>query len=482
MNRRRVLALTGRLLLVEALFLLAPLGLAVVDGEQRVWAAYLAAAAITTACAMLFIFVGRHTRNDDLHRKDAFGTVALTWLCLGVFGGLPFVLDGSIPDPAGALFEAFSGFTTTGATVVADVGALNRATNLWRCLMHWLGGMGVVVLFVAVFPQVGIGAKQLFRTEVPGPSSEGLKPRIKQTALTLWWLYAALTALCVLALWALDMPLYDAVVHAFSTLGTGGFSNRSASIGHYQSAGVDWVTSLFMLLAGLNFGLYYGAVRGRWRELLSNSELRFYLLANAVLVAVVSATIWTRHDGLLDTLRYSVFQVLAVTTTTGFMTEDFDTYSDLARLMLFFAMFMGGCAGSTAGGLKAIRVLLLLRLAGREILSAVQPQAVRALRLGDHVVPEAVLSGVLVFTSTYLLLFSAGAVTMVALGQDLVTGASATIACLSSIGPGLAGVGPAQNFGDIPAVGKLVLSFCMLAGRLELFALFAVFSPACWRR
>ena len=482
MNRRLVLRVSGSLLFVVAFFLLLPAAIGLLDDDRRAIVAYASSAAAAALFGALLRMFGGDVRDVDLHRKDAFGVVALIWILLGFFGALPLMIDGAIDDPYGAIFEAVSGFTTTGATVVADVDGLSRATNFWRCLMHWIGGMGIVVLFVAIFPQIGVGAKQLFKTEVPGPTSEGLRPRIKQTATTLWWVYSGLTAVCAGLLWWLGMSWYDAVAHAFSTLGTGGFSTKTASIGHYDSEAIEWTIAIFMLIAGTNFGLYYGAARGKWRALFRNTELRFYLLANLIIVMIVAVAIVSRHDSLHGAVRAAAFQTLAVTTTTGFMTEDFDAYPDVARFLLFGAMFMGGCAGSTAGGIKAVRILVLIRVVFAEIRTAVRPNVVQTIRLAATVVPPQVVSAVLVFVVAYLALFVTVSWFMVLLGLDLLTGMSATIACLSSIGPGLAGVGPSQNFAHVPGVGKLALSFCMIAGRLEIFALFAVFSPECWRR
>lgn len=480
MNLRTVAALTGLLVALVAVMMLAPLGLAIYDGEARSTLAYGVGAAVTAVVAVVLRRLGSRA-GADIHRKDALGVVALTWLCLGVFGGLPFVVEGSIHSPSGAIFEAVSGFTTTGATVVGDVDGLSRATNLWRCQMHWFGGMGIVVLFVAVFPQLGVGAKHLFRSEVPGPITEGLRPRIKQTALALWWIYGGLTLLAVVLLLLAGLPVYDAIVHAMSTLGTGGFSSRGASIGAYDNAAVEWIIIVFMLVAGLNFGLYYGLLRGRWRDFYKNYELRFYLAVNVVVIAVVAVSIMPTHTT-VEGIRDATFQTLAVTTTTGFMTEDFDTYPDVARYLLFLCMFMGGSAGSTAGGIKASRVYVLLKVARRELSALLNPNVVTSVRLGNATIPTQVTWGIVVFVTTYLLIFGATSLVLVAQGLDLLTAMSATVACLSSVGPGLADVGPAQNFGFVPGSGKLLLSFCMIAGRLEIFALFAVFSPECWRR
>lgn len=481
MNGRAVAWYSASLIALLALLLLLPVGLALHDAQPRSAWAYFGATAVAACLAGILRYVGR-AAPATLHRKDALGIVSATWVAIGVLGALPFLLEGALRDPFDALFESVSGFTTTGATVMPDLEALSRATNLWRCLMHWVGGMGIVVLFVAIFPQLGVGAKQLFRNEVPGPITEGLRPRIKQTALALWWIYAGLTALCAALLVAVGMPVYDAVCHAFSTLGTGGFSTRNASVGAYDNPALQWIISAFMFVAGLNFALFYGLLRGQFRELLRNYELRFYLLANLLVVAVVYAGIRARHSDALAALRHATFQVLSVTSTTGFMTEDFDKYPDMARFLLFSCMFMGGCAGSTAGGIKASRVFAVLLVSVRELRAVVQPQAVIAVRMGGQVLPNAIVQGILVFVVTYFGIFFVASTAMVALGLDLLSAMSAVVACLSSVGPGLGQVGPTQNFGFLPDAGKLLLSVCMIAGRLEIFALLAMFHPETWRR
>ncbi len=481
MNLRAVAWYSSSLLLLVAAMMMAPAILAAAEGQARSMQAYLGSAMLTTLTAVILRRLGR-AKPSVLHRKDALGVVSFVWLLLGVFGALPFLLEGSIPNVAGAVFEAVSGFTTTGATVVADVDGLSRATNLWRCEMHWVGGMGIVVLFVAVFPQLGVGAKHLFKAEVAGPITEGLRPRIKQTALSLWWIYAAMTLVATGCLILAGMSTYDAVCHAFSTLGTGGFSTRSASIGAYHSPAIDWIIIVFMLLSGLNFALYYGVLRGEVRGLFNNYEVRFYVLVNVLVVAVIFVGILPRHGDALVALRHSAFQTLAVTTTTGFMTEDYETYPQLARFLLFACMFMGGCAGSTAGGLKASRIYALLRLATRELRLVMQPQEVVAVRLGRTAIPPGIERTILVYGAAYFLLFFAASTVMVGLGLDIMSAMSAVVSCLSSVGPGFEQVGPMQNYGFVPAGGKLLLAFCMIAGRLEIFALFAVFSPECWRR
>ncbi len=481
MNLHAVARLSAPLLGLVAVTLLAPTLLALYDGEPLSAFAY---SVSMLACALVAWLLRRLGRNadDQLHRKDAIGVVVLIWIAMGIFGGMPFVIEGSIPQPAAAIFEAVSGFTTSGGSVVPDVEKLTRATNLWRCEMHFIGGMGIVVLFVAVFPQLGVGAKQLFRVEVPGPQAEGLRPRIKQTALALWWIYGGITLLCALLYIAGGMPVFDAICHAMSTLGTGGFSTKVASIGHYQSAYIDWVTIIFMFIAGSNFGLYYMALRGRWRDLWDNPELRFFFAVNLLVSVIIAWSIWDRHPSVGESMRFASFQVLVITSTSGYMTEDFDTYPDLARYLLFLCMFMGGCAGSTAGGLKAVRVLLLLKIIGREIRAATSPNVVATIKLGRVAIPPQIVSGVLVFFAAYMAIFMVASTILVALGLDLISAMTGTVACLSSVGPGLGTVGPTQNFASVPPLGQLVLSGCMIAGRLEIFVLLSVFSRELWRR
>ena len=482
MNPRAVAKMAAPLLALVAATMLAPIGVALWSRSIDSVLAYLFSAVACGAVALLLRRVGQ-SETDEIHRKDAIGVVVLIWTVMSIFGGLPFLLEGALLDPAAALFEAVSGFTTTGATVAADVEQFSMATNLWRCEMHWIGGMGIVVLFVAVFPQLGVGAKQLFRNEVPGPTSEGLRPRIKQTAEALWWIYAGLTALCAGLMIAAGMPVFDAICHAMSTLGTGGYSPRAASIGAYQSPLIDWITSAFMLIAGLNFGLYYAVALGRWRALWDNPETRFYLALNALVILVVTGSILSAHQGqIVESLRYATFQTLAVTTTTGFMTEDFDAYPDVARYLLFLCMFVGGCAGSTAGGIKAVRVVLLFKVAAREFRALAAPNVVATIKLGKTSIPPGVISGVLVFLATYLLIFAGTSLLLVALDMELMSAMSATVACLSSVGPGLDAVGPTMNFGGVHWLGKLALCGCMVAGRLELFVLLSIFSRELWRR
>lgn len=481
MNLRVVARMTSGLLALVALFMLVPLAIALWDWSLRSVFAYSLSLTVTSLTCAILRWLGRGAPTT-LHRKDALGAVALTWIFVGLLGALPMLLDGSIRRVSSAVFEAVSGFTTTGATVVGDIDGLTRATNMWRCLSHWLGGMGIVVLFVAVFPELGVGAKHLFRAEVPGPITEGLRPKIKQTALALWWIYASLTALLTTLLMALGMDWFDAVCHAFSTLGTGGFSTRSASVGAFKNPAIEWVLTGFMLLSGLNFGLFYAAVRGRAEELFRNYELRFFLAVNLIVTCLVALSIAGRHGSFLEDIRYAAFQTAAVTSTAGFMTEDYETYPNAARFALFACMFMGGCAGSTAGGLKVSRVFALFKLLQRELRLVAQPSAVVRIRLGGSAVPAKVLESITIYVTSYMVVFIAASFIMVLSGLDILSAMSSVASCLSSIGPGLEKVGPTQNFEFINDSGKWVLIFCMIAGRLEILPLLSLFTREAWRR
>jgi trk system potassium uptake protein TrkH len=481
MTPRTVAKLSAPLLAIVAATLLAPLGLAVVDAQPRSIFAYGTSA---ISCMLVALLLGRIGRGQaqDLHRKDAIGVVVVIWTAMSIFGALPFMLEGALLEPTAAIFEAVSGFTTTGASVVANVEELSRASNFWRCEMHFLGGMGIVVLFVAVFPQLGVGAKQLFRNETSGVANEGLTPRIKQTAVLLWWIYAVLTVVCGTAFFLAGMPVFDAICHAMSTLGSGGFSTKAASIGHYQSPTIDWITTVFMLIAGLNFGLYCVVVRGRWRALLEDPETRAWIGFNLVVALLIAWTIWPRHPSVEESLRFASFHIISLTSTTGYMIEDYDTYPNAARYLLFLGMFVGGCAGSTAGGIKMVRIVLMVKVIAREVRSLTVPNAVETVKLGKQSIPPHVISGVLVFFATYMLIFALTSLLLVALDLELVAAMTATIACLSCAGPGLDAVGPAQNFSVVPPLGKLALSGCMIAGRLEIFVLLSIFSKELWRR
>ncbi|MFW6205613.1 MAG: TrkH family potassium uptake protein [Gemmatimonadota bacterium] len=427
----------------------------------------------------------------DLTVREGYAVVAFAWLTIGVMGAVPFLLAGVVDSPVDALFESISGFTTTGATVFGDIEALPHGILLWRSLTQWLGGMGIIVLGIAILPYLGVGGMQLFRAEVPGPTPERLQPRIAQTAKLLWYVYAGLTAAQVPLYLAGGLPVFEAVTHAFSTLSTGGFSPRSASIGAYDSAFVQYVTILFMFVAGINFALHYRAVASRGRVYLRDAELRFYAaLALSAAVFVAGLLLVSGHGsgagatgaaGVEETVRGALFQVVSIGTTTGFVTRDYELWPLAAQLVLLGLMFVGGMSGSTGGGVKTVRVHVLVRHVVAELKRSMHPRAVVVTRVGSRVVGESVLLNVLGFLLLFLTLYAAGVLALALLGHDLATAVGASAAAIGNIGPGLGAVGPVDHYGWMGPGSHLVLMVLMVAGRLELFTILLLFHPDLWR-
>ena len=493
LSPHRISRQIGTLLLILAAFMASGILIGLIFQDFKSVLAFATAVTITALSGLAFFQFGRRA-DSGLSRRDAIVVVSLSWIFIGVFGGLPYLFDGTFTRFEDAYFETISGFSTTGATVLVEIeGGLSKAGHFWRTLTHWLGGMGIIVLFVAVFPHLGVGGKFLFKSEVPGPIVEGLKPKIKETSKALWFIYSALTLVNFLLLWLISgMDWFDAICHAFATLATGGFSTKNSSIGYWQATpSVDVITTIFMFLAGINFALYYLAmIQGGLKRAVRDRELWLYsgltiaaiILATAFLVAGSSPLDEHDYSNPITALRYASFQVIAVVTTTGFGTANFDTWAPFLKLMLFFLMFMGGSAGSTAGGLKVFRVLVLIKACKNEIYRAFRPESVRALRVGDSVIRPEIVHTIVVFFAIFVLIFVATTLFIAAFGYDMVTSASATIACLASIGPGLAKVNAVSNYEFFEAPIKVVLSLCMILGRLELFTALVLLVPSFWRR
>jgi trk system potassium uptake protein TrkH len=471
--------------LLCGLFCLPSLGVAIFEGLERSMVAYgiTVVLALSLAGLVRLLFPNDQSQKQaPVRRQEAIVTVALVWLSLGALGGLPLYLEGAVGSKSGAFFEAISGFTTTGATVIAHVVNLSDATQLWRVVMHWLGGMGVVVLFVAIFPQLGIGAKFLFRSETASTSADGLKPQIKQTALRLWMVYLVLTALLAVLLSISGLSVFDSICHALSVLSTGGFSTRSASIGAFNNTAAEWWIILFMIAGASNFGLFYALAQGRVRALWMNTELRVFIFLNLAVSLCITALRFDGFESLGTILRGSVFQTVAVSSTTGLMTEDFDRYPEVAKLLLFSLMLVGGCTGSTAGGLKVLRLLIGFKSVMREIASVVYPREVRSLKVGHSLVTEDAFRVASVLVFAFASVVFASSFVLVFNGLPVFTALSASVSALSSVGPAFGELGPTQHFGDLHAASKFALSFVMVAGRLEILILLAIFSSRLWRR
>ena len=436
------------------------------------------------ALSAFLFFLGRHAKASDLGPREAFAVVTLSWILCSGIGGLPFYFHGTVPTYTDAFFEAMSGFTTTGASVLTNIEANPRGILFWRSLTHWLGGMGIIVLSLAILPFLGVGGMQLFKAEVPGPVPEKLSPRIQRTALLLWGVYVILSVAETILLMTAGMTLFDALTHTFGTMATGGFSPKNASVGFYRSPCVDWIITVFMFLAGANFTLHYFALRGKLSVFWKDEEFRFYtwvtLLGTATVMLVLLAV--GSYASIGDALRFSAFQVVSILTTTGFVTADFERWPTYAQLLLLVFMFVGGCAGSTGGGIKNIRVLLLAKQMKTEIQRLLHPRAVLLPRVGGKIVESEAINSVAVFFIVYMALFVGASLVMAGMGLDIVSAISSVAATLGNIGPGLGIVGPMDNYAAIPQAGKWVLSFCMLLGRLELFTVLMLFVPGTWRK
>lgn len=488
LNIRPLLRFFGRLLLVLGAAELVPTVVCVVYLEGAAAFAFIGTALLTACCGFACILLGRSGGESgvgtELYRREGILIVVGGWVMASVFGALPYILTGTVASPVDALFESASGFTTTGASILTEIEAAGRGVLFWRSFTQWLGGMGIIVLFVALLPELGAGARFLYKLEVPGPTAETLHPRVHDTAGVLWKLYLLLTAAQTAFLMMAGMDLYDALTHTFSTLSTGGFSPRNASAAAYSPL-VHVIIIVFMILAGANFSLYYGLrKRGGWRNLFRDREFRFYLGIIAVVsVAIAFNLYWTAEylspwRAFLD----STFQVVSIVTTTGFATADFDLWPNWSRILLVGLMFVGGCAGSTAGGMKIMRLVIGLKSAAREVKLMFSPSSVVAVFIGNKAVPEAVVRSVVGFIILYFLSFGLGVGLLTAGGIDLETSATASIATLGNIGPGLHAVGPTGNFAGFANFQKLVMVLLMWLGRLEVYAIAALFAVTFWRR
>ncbi len=480
MNYHSVIHLQGFLLGGLAVTMLLPLPFSLYYGTEDV-VALLASALLTGVVGVLAWYTtkGKH----DIRLREGFAVVTVGWLTVSLFGSLPYLFSGVIPSFTDAFFETMSGFTTTGASILTNIDPLPQGILFWRSLTHWLGGMGIIVLSLAVLPILGVGGMQLFKAEVPGPVADKLTPRIAETAKILWGVYALLTIAETLLLMLGGMSLFDALCHSFGTVATGGYSTRNASVGGYQSAYIDYVITLFMVLAGANFALHYRFLRGDWGAYWRDKEFRIYLgiIGGATLI-IGSDLWWNRYGNAPQAVQYALFQTASIQTTTGFATADYEQWSTTSQLVLLLLMFIGGCAGSTSGGMKVMRLYLLVKFALGEFTRLLHPAAVVPVRINRVAVPREVVLNVLGFFVLYIFLAGLGVFAMTLCGLDLATAFGATITTLGNVGPGLGTVGPSENFAHLPAIAKWLLALLMLIGRLEIFTVLVFLSPAYWRR
>ncbi len=478
MDIKAVLHVLGALLVSIGASLLIPIGVCLIYNDGGLHAFIISFLIIVTVGLLLWL---KTPADREVQVREGFAIVTFGWIALAGFGALPFVLASSGISYTDAFFETMSGFTTTGATILSDVEALPHGLLFWRSFTHWLGGMGIILLSLAILPMLGVGGMQLFKAEVPGPSVDKLKPRIQTTAKILWGVYLFFSVAETVLLRLGGMNLFDALCHTFGTMATGGFSTKNAGISHFDSAYIEYVISIFMVLAGANFALHYRALRGQLSSYHRNAEFRFYVGIIVAVTLFLTFSLRSSHfDSYSQSLQKSVFHVVSLMTTTGFHSADYEMWSISAQFLLIMLMFVGGCAGSTGGGIKVVRIFIAIKYSATQLKKLVHPHAVIPLRLGQTSVAREAASGVMDFLLIYFFIFAAGSFAMTLFGLDLVTSVSTVISTLGNIGPGIGTIGPTENFAHIPAAGKWLLSLLMLVGRLEIFTVLVIFSRHFW--
>ncbi len=481
LNVRIVIKLLSLLTLINSIFILIPLPFAIYYQENvmpLVW-----------TLVVHFIVGGigfgfsRKALGKSLKKREGLLVVTMGWVIMSMLGTLPYLFSGAIPDVTNAFFESMSGYTTTGASILDDIEGMPRYILVWRSLTQWIGGMGMIVLVVALMPLLGVGSVQLFSAESPGLKPTKITPRIADTAKLLWLIYLALTVLETILLMIGDMSFFDAINHSFTTLSTGGFSTKQASVGHFDSAFIQYVISLFMFIGGTNFVLIYFLVTLKWAELRKNEEFRMYFIAITTIVALFTLGLYFRgFPDWEENFRLALFQVISLITTTGFATADYLGWGSALTTACFILLFFGGSAGSTGGGVKIIRHIILIKNGLAELKKQLHPSAIIPVRINKRGIPSETISNVLAFGIMYALIIAVGTVVLSAMGIDFATSISAVATSVGNVGPGIGEVGPSNNFFPMPAAAKWVLSFLMLVGRLELFTVLVLFSPYYWKR
>jgi trk system potassium uptake protein len=482
MNVRLVFRVVAALLVIITLFMLTALIPAWYYGEEDLYNAFLIPSGVMLVLAAAYLVLS-HRRSSNFSTRDGFLMVTLSWIAASALGAFPMYLSGAIPRYVDAYFETMSGFTTTGASILTAIESAPKSILFWRSLTHWLGGMGIIVLTVAIFPLLGIGGFQLLKAEAPGPTVDKIAPRVAATAKILWLAYLALTVAQTALLMLGGMDLFDALTHTFGTLATGGFSPKNASVGHYSSPFIHIVITVFMVMAGINFALYFRVVTGRFRSLAKDTELKAYLAVFAVASIIVSASLYSEraYSGVGESLRYGAFQVASILTTTGYATADFDAWPALAQLTLFALMFFGGCSGSTGGGIKIVRVITMFRLALNEMRYMLHPRGVFRIKMSGQTLRKDVVYTIAGFVVLYISCLLLTTLVVATGGYDITTSFSTALVTLGNIGPGFALVGPTENFFFFPDYIKWFLSFIMMLGRLEVYTVLVILVPRFWR-
>lgn len=478
MDSGLVLKTIGHLLIVEAVFMIAPLGVSIYYGESD-FKAFFIAILITAFVGTILSF--SRARKEAVRYKEGFMIVGLGWLLISIFGAIPFLLAGTFDNFIDAFFETVSGFTTTGASVLKDIESQPHGILFWRSLTHWLGGMGVLVFTLSLLPAVGMSSLNILKAESTGPTPGKLVPKIAETARILYIIYILLTGLEIIFLKIGGMPLFDAVTHTFATVGTGGFSTKNKSIAAYNMPSIEWVIMIFSFLAGVNFSLYYDVLMGKFKSLFKDREFQFYCTVIGIAIILITINITDSWGNILLSFRQAAFQVVTIISSTGFATLDYSIWPAFSKMILFILMFFGGCAGSTSGGIKILRVMIVFKYIKREFYKLIHPNSVISIRIGGQTIPENVVQNVIAFVLLYFLIFAGLSLILLTQDMDLISSTSAVVASLSNIGPGFGSVGPAMNYAGLTIFTKILLSFTMILGRLEIYTVLILITPIFWK-
>ena len=479
MNYKMVSKTVGRLLQAEALLLLLPMAVSIYFKENLLYVYGIVIALVLLAGSLLTL---PKPKKRTIYAREGFAIVSLSWILMSFFGALPFVISGAIPSFVDAFFETVSGFTTTGASILNSIETLPKSILFWRSFTHWIGGMGVIVFVLAILPQKDMQSMHILRAEVPGPTVGKLVSKTTVTARILYIIYGVLTVAEIIALLCCEMPLYDSVTTAFATAGTGGFSVKNASIAAYNNLGAEVVISLFMLLFGINFNLFYLLLIKQFKRVFKSEELWTYLAVIGVSVLLITFNIYPMVETLGTALRQAGFQVISIITTTGFVTADFGQWPAMSQMVLVILMFLGACAGSTGGGLKVGRMIILVKAAFRELRRAINPNRVKAIKLDGAVIEKDVVITTSTYFVIYMFIIGISSLVLTIDNFDFTTTVTAVVTCINNVGPGLAAVGPVENFADFSNFSKLVLSANMLIGRLEIFPIIILFMRSTWKK
>lgn len=481
MNLKIIIRVLGFLLIVEGIAMLLALLVSVIYSEPEA-ISFLISSLINVGIGGTIILLTQKA-NKDIGKREGFIIVALVWVIFSFFGSLPFIISKSIPNFTNAFFETMSGFTTTGSSILNDIESLPYGMLFWRSIIQWLGGMGIIVLSLAILPVFGIGGMQLFVAEVPGPTPDKISPKIRQTAKTVWVIYIGFTVVETILLWVGGMSLFDAVCHSFTTMASGGFSTKQASIAYWQSPFIQYIITLFMFIAGTNFTLSYLVLKGNFKTVIRDEEFKYYSFFTIGFTALVFiGLLITTNLGIENAFRDSLFQVVSIITTTGFATADYLTWIPVLTILIFALFFFGGSAGSTSGGIKIMRIVLLFKNSYHELRRLIHPNAVIPVKFNKRSVDSKVITNILAFFMLYFIIFGISTVLFTLIEPDLESSMGAVASSLGNVGPGLGRVGPAENYMHIKPIGKWFLSFLMLLGRLELFTILVLFSPTFWKK